>query len=140
MRETSKCHDMRLARGDFQNYLRGDGIDIGAGDDALRVPSGTVRPWDQPDGDAQLLAGISADCFDFVYSSHCLEHMRGVPEALENWIRVLRPGGWLYVVVPDYLLYEKMTWPSPFNSDHPTEKHTFVELLTDFPRRLPDLD
>jgi SAM-dependent methyltransferase len=117
---------MRLARGDFDKYLKGDGIDIGAGNDPLRALTGTVRPWDMPDGDAQILAGVGANTFDFVYSSHCLEHMRDVPEALRNWIRVLKPGGWLYIVVPDYILYEKMTWPSRFNHDH---KQSFSPII-----------
>jgi SAM-dependent methyltransferase len=72
------------------------------------------------------MAAVSADTFDFVYSSHCLEHMRDVPETLRNWTRILRPGGWLYVVVPDYVLYEKMSWPSRFNSDH---KQSFSGLI-----------
>jgi hypothetical protein len=44
--------------------------------------------------------------------------MRDVPETLSNWTRVLKSGGYLYVMVPDYLLYEKLTWPSRFNADH----------------------
>lgn len=53
--------------------------------------------------------------------------MREVPEALTNWIRVLKPGGWIYIVIPDYILYEKMTWPSRFNPDH---KQSFSNLVT----------
>jgi ubiquinone/menaquinone biosynthesis C-methylase UbiE len=122
MRETSKCYPLRQAREDFQNYLRGQGIDIGCGEDCLRVESGSVRPWDLSDGDAQLLPRVPDEAFDFVYSSHCLEHLRNVEEALGNWVRILKPGGWLYLVVPDYCLYEKMVWPSRFNPDH---KQTF---------------
>jgi len=127
MRETSKCREIRVNRGDFSNYLRGNGIDIGAGNDPLRVVQGSVRAWDMKDGDAQLMEGISDTIFDFVYSSHCLEHMREVPEALSNWVRILKPNGWLYVVVPDYILDEKMTWPSRFNQDH---KQSFSNIVT----------
>jgi SAM-dependent methyltransferase len=127
MRETTKCYQARLQRGDFDKFLKGDGIDIGAGPDPLHVPSGTVRAWDVKDGDAQKMAGVPDNAYDFVYSSHCLEHMRDVPEALTNWVRILRPGGWLYVVIPDYILYEKMTWPSRFNADH---KQSFSNVIT----------
>lgn len=127
MRETSKCHDARLERGDFDRYLRGDGIDIGAGDDPLKIPHGTVLPWDKNDGDAQTVRPLADGSFDFVYSSHCLEHLHDVEEALTNWARILKPGGWLYVVVPDYVLYEKLTWPSPYNPDH---KHSFSDTVT----------
>lgn len=124
MKETSKCYESRLARGDFARYLNGSGINVGAGDDPLRLPPGTgaVRPWDQRDGDAQHLRGVADGSLDFCYSSHCLEHMRDVAEALRSWARVVRPGGWLYVVVPDFRLYEKLSWPSMYNDDH---KHTF---------------
>lgn len=126
MQETSNSLQLRRARGDFEKYLHGDGIDIGAGDDPLVVHVGTVRAWDLHDGDAQLMSGVPDESFDFVYSSHCLEHMRSVEEALRNWLRILKPGGYLYTVVPDYILYEKMVWPSRFNTDH---KQSFSFLV-----------
>jgi SAM-dependent methyltransferase len=110
---------MRQARGDYDRWLHGDGIDIGCGPDPLPVPEGsTVRGWDLPDGDAQFMLSVPDGTYDFVYSSHCLEHMRDVRQALQNWVRILKPGGFLYFVIPDYELYEKMCWPSRFNSDH----------------------
>lgn len=127
MNETSKCHDSRRARGHFDRYLSGRGIDVGAGSDVLKAPDAQVRAWDLPDGDAQVLATVADGQLDFLYSSHCLEHMRCVPTALTNWTRVVRPGGHLYVVVPDYELYEKMKWPSLFNNDH---KQTFSTRIT----------
>jgi len=129
MKETGKLQGIRQGRGDFKQYLRGKGIDIGCGDDCLKVEEGSVRPWDVNDGDAQFMAGVPDSEFDFVYSSHCLEHVRDVPETLKNWTRILKPGGFLYVVVPDYLLYEKMTWPSRYNTDH---KQSFSTMI---PRR-----
>lgn len=118
MRESSKAQSLRAANGDFATYLRGDGIDIGAGRDLLVVPEGSVRGWDRQDGDAQELAGIADQSYDFVYSSHCLEHMRNVEIALRNWARVCRAGGYLYVVVPEWTVYEQRTWPSRHNRDH----------------------
>jgi SAM-dependent methyltransferase len=70
-----------------------------------------------------LLEGVASASFDFVHSSHCLEHMRNPEEALTNWLRVLKPGGYLIVTVPDEDLYELGTWPSCFNADH---KWTFT--------------
>jgi ubiquinone/menaquinone biosynthesis C-methylase UbiE len=136
MRETSKCYEWRVANGEFDKYLHGHGIDIGAGNDVLRLPAsagGSVRPWDVQDGDAQTMIGVADSSYDFVYSSHCLEHMRDIHESLRNWVRILKPGGFLYVVVPDYLYYEKGCWPSMFNSDH---KHSFsMEVSRDQVRR-----
>lgn len=116
--ETSKCFEKRKARGDFEKYLRGKGLDIGSGGDCLRVLQGTVDPWDLSEGNAEDLAGVRNGTYEFVYSSHCLEHMRSVRRALSNWVRVLKPGGVLYLVVPDFTLYEKNCFPSRMNGDH----------------------
>jgi ADP-heptose:LPS heptosyltransferase/SAM-dependent methyltransferase len=116
--ETAKCYEKRLARGDFTKYLVGRGIDIGCGTDPLRAPEAKVDLWDLPDGDAGELKGLGEKTYDFVYSSHCLEHLTSVEAALSNWVRVLKPGGYLYFCVPDYTLYEKEEFPSRFNSDH----------------------
>jgi SAM-dependent methyltransferase len=118
MRETTKAFEIRRERGDFQRYLIGKGIDIGAGDDSLYILNGSVRSYDKRDGNAQFMAEIADATYDFVYSSHCLEHMPDVQLALRNWVRIIKPGGILYVVVPDFELYEKGMWPSRFNQDH----------------------
>jgi SAM-dependent methyltransferase len=125
--ETSKSCAVRTRLGDFEKYLRGQGVDIGAGDDLLKVPSGSVTSWDQPQGNATFMSGVPDHTFDFVYSSHCLEHIGDVSQALENWMRITKPGGYLYIVVPDYKLYEKCRWPSSYNGDH---KSSFSLHLT----------
>jgi SAM-dependent methyltransferase len=128
--ECSKAVARRLhAPGFATHYFVGDGLDVGSGGD----PLGRVAPlfprirsvvhFDRPDGDAQTLAKYPADRFDFVHSSHCLEHVRDPVEALRNWVRVVRPGGHVVVLVPDEDLYEQGVWPSTFNGDH---KHTFT--------------
>jgi len=130
MFETSKAvmrrlHDSRFAT----RYFVGRGIDIGAGDDALGQYGELIplmvecRAWDLQDGDAQLLAGVPDNAFDFAHASHCLEHMRDPREALKNWLRAVRPGGHLVVLVPDEDLYEQGVFPSTFNIDH---KWTFT--------------
>lgn len=125
--ETSKSFQKRVRLGHFGKYLNGKGIDIGSGNDPLVVSDGAVMHFDKIDGNAQVLEGIESQSFDFVYSSHCLEHLDSVQLALSNWIRVLKPGGYLYITVPDFSLYEKGRFPSQFNRDH---KHTFSMTVT----------
>ena len=45
------------------------------------------------------------DLFDEVRSSHALEHVgyEDTNKTLKEWIRVLKPGGWLKIAVPDLL-------------------------------------
>ncbi len=130
MWEQSKAAKRRYDDGAFQQrFFVGRGIDIGGKPDPLAQYASifarmqSVRTWDREDGDAQLLLGVPDKSFDFVHSSHCLEHMVDVAEALRNWIRVLKPDGYLIVTVPDEDLYEQGTWPSRFNADH---KWTFT--------------
>jgi SAM-dependent methyltransferase len=130
MHETSKAVARRLHDPAFTRfYFVGDGIDIGSGPDPLGqyfelFPlMRSCRPWDVGDGDAQYLEGVDDNSFDFVHSSHCLEHMYDPTTALNNWIRVLKVGGHLIVLVPDEDLYEQGAFPSTFNADH---KWTFT--------------
>lgn len=105
--ETSKCTARRMAQGHLQKLV-GKGLDVGAGDDPFRPVSGECRPWDRKlgDGDASTLPGIAKDSLDYLYSSHCLEHLADPVKTLVRWTEVIRPGGYLYLVVPDFDLYE----------------------------------
>src|SRR6185437_6751448 len=99
-----------------KRFLGGRVIDIGCGPD-LVVPH--AEAFDLQHGDAQRIASQRPiEAYDAVHSSHCLEHMRDVPAALEQWWSLVRPGGYLVLVVPDEDLYEQGGWPSLFNSDH----------------------
>jgi SAM-dependent methyltransferase len=105
---------------DVLSLLKGEGLDIGAGTDPI-VPG--VRTFDQAQGDANRIDEYIHQQFDFVFSSHCLEHMLDPWDALARWWRLVKPNGHLIVIVPDEDLYEQGYWPSLFNEDH---KHTFT--------------
>lgn len=115
-----RVHDARYAT----RYFVGNGLDVGGGIDSLALQREffplmrQVFIYDQMHGDGQRLENVADASFDFLYSSHCLEHLRDPVEALNNWIRVVKPRGHLVVQVPDEYLYEQGNWPSMFNSDH----------------------
>jgi SAM-dependent methyltransferase len=52
--------------------------------------------------EATDLRGITDHAYDFVLSSHNLEHIANPVKALKEWIRVLKPGGALILILPDY--------------------------------------
>jgi hypothetical protein len=119
--ETAKSHRRHVREGFFDKYCQGEGLDIGCGADPI---VDGCSGWDMVNGDAQYLASIPDESFDFVYSSHCLEHMVDVRVALANWFRVIRPGGYLLLYIPHRDLYEKRRrLPSQWNPDH---KHFFL--------------
>lgn len=130
MKECSKSITRRLADSNFsRKYFVGSGLDVGGKPDPLALYTElfcqmtAVKTWDWEDGDAQFLTGVADGAFDFVHSSHCLEHLVDPVIGLANWLRVVRPGGHLVVTVPDEDLYEQGIFPSTFNRDH---KWTFT--------------
>ncbi len=134
MKECSKSIMRRLHEPNFSNrYFSGSGLDIGGGSDPLglyvelfpRLKG--VRVWDKDDGDAQSLEGIEEASFDFVHSSHCLEHLEIPMDGIKSWFRAVKEGGYLIVTVPDEDMYEQGHFPSTWNGDH---KHTFTIFKT----------
>lgn len=127
MNETSKALIRRLQDARYVNtYFTGEGIDIGAGPDPLsrysqQFPLMTgLKVWDVQDGDAQKMENVPDNTYDFVHSSHCLEHLFDPHEAFQNWIRICKPGGYIVTTIPDEDLYEQGVWPSNHNPDHKT--------------------
>lgn len=110
----------RLAR----EYLHGEGIEIGALHMPLPLPPGVrVRYVDrldleglrrhypelaglrlvEPDlvDDGERLARIPDSSQDFVIANHLIEHCQDPLGTLGHLLRVLRPGGMIYLAVPD---------------------------------------
>ena len=113
--ETSKTRSVRSKDFD-KKYLQGKVLDIGAGKDRVCA---NAEGFDTEDGDAnRVLDFLKGESYDTVYSSHCLEHMFDPPQALRQWWALIKPGGYLVLVVPDEDLYEQGIWPSIFNTDH----------------------
>lgn len=125
MRECSKSVVRRLHDINFTNrYFVGKGLDIGGKPDPLSLYKNffakleSVKTWDLEDGDAQFLEGVENNSYDFIHSSHCLEHLLDPHEGLQNWFRVVKPNGYLVITIPDEDLYEQGIFPSSFNADH----------------------
>lgn len=134
MKECSKSIARRLKDSRYASrYFVGDGVDIGGKPDPLSLYRelfpriATLKTWDLEDGDAQFMQSAADASYDFVFSSHCLEHLRDPREGLRNWLRIVKPGGHLVITIPEEDLYEQGVWPSTHNRDH---KHAFTVSKT----------
>jgi SAM-dependent methyltransferase len=130
MKECSKSISRRLSDSRFvRKYFKGVGIDIGGAPDPLILYKelfpfvDSIKTWDLSDGDAQFMDKVPDEHYDFVFSSHCLEHLRDPFEGIKNWFRILKEDGYVILAIPDEDLYEQGVFPSTFNRDH---KHTFA--------------
>ncbi len=76
------------------HFCEGRGLDVGAGKWPL--------PWAEP---VELTNGGSAEAlpegeYDFVFSSHCLEHLANPVAAIDHWKTRIKPGGVLFLYLP----------------------------------------
>lgn len=78
-------------------YCQGRGLDIGA--NCWPLPG--AHPVDNfPDENAYRLDKWPDGALDFVFSSHCLEHLSRWQTALLLWTSKLKPGGVLFLYLP----------------------------------------
>jgi SAM-dependent methyltransferase len=80
--------------------------------------------------DGSNLAGVENASYDFVLSSHNLEHFANPVKALKEWQRVLRPGGSLILVLPHYAK----------TFDHRRRPTPVAHMIEDFERNTQEDD
>lgn len=138
--ESRKTYEKKILDGFFDKYMSGKGLDIGyAG-----YTSGTMPILESAIGvDTSYLGydGVTLpfadNSQDYVYSSHCLEHIKHHRATICEWYRVTKPGGFIVTVVPHRDLYEKkLEKPSRWNPDH-KRFYTPMFLLMEFEDSLP---
>ena len=81
-----------------KKFCHGKGLDIGAGKYCLPGAQGVDpnrgndRQWDA--------MSLPPGKYDYIFSSHCLEHLEQPRRALEHWVDVLVQGGVLMLYLP----------------------------------------
>ncbi|MEG4144891.1 methyltransferase domain-containing protein [Microcoleus sp. Pol12B5] len=117
--------DFQQVRKDIAfQYLKGEGIEVGALHAPLQVPDSvkvhyvdrmsvsdlrkqypelaTVNLVEADIVDnGETLSSIADDSWDFAIANHMIEHCQNPIGALENFLRVIKPGGLVYMGVPD---------------------------------------
>lgn len=69
-------------------------------DDMGYRPSPDLEPGRQIVLDSSDLGRLPVEAYDFVAASHVLEHLANPIKTLIEWVRALRPGGAMILVVP----------------------------------------
>jgi SAM-dependent methyltransferase len=79
-------------------YCTGKGVDIGAG----YWPLPGAIPIDISKGNRihRTLDEFPQESLDFIFSSHCLEHIQDWQSASKEWISKVRPGGIVFLYLP----------------------------------------
>ena len=128
--ETSHGDESAKIRWEIAEYTRGRVLDLGCGTNKcyphfIGVDNGHHAQFGmriKPDvfvKDCAKLDLFASQSMDAVYSSHLLEHFEyeKVPGILKEWLRVVKPGGYLILYVPDEDEYPKVGDPHA-NPDH----------------------
>lgn len=106
-------------------FCKGRGLDVGSGPwPFLDAQSVELRDG----GDAM---DLPAGQYDYVFSSHCLEHLTNPVAAIEHWKTRLKPGGVLFL----YLPHPSMRYWNPSNC----RKHLHIFHPEDTANMLRDL-
>lgn len=115
---------MQVRRNIAFKYLSGNGIEVGALHAPLEVPdtvkvhyvdrmsvSDLRKQYPELNGidlveadivdNGETLSSIADNSWDFVIANHMIEHCQNPIGALENFLRVVKPGGIVYMGVPD---------------------------------------
>jgi hypothetical protein len=90
-----------------QSHHISNKLHIGCGDNILRgfcnVDCRSLNPAVLVD-DASKLSNVKDASYDLIYACHVLEHFsfHTVQGVLENWVRKLKPGGRIFLSVPNF--------------------------------------
>jgi len=117
----------------MEKYCRGLGFDIGVGTNRLS-PTVLSTDW-YPHKDADLIWNCAPepvdnnryfvpypfreDRFDFIFASHVLEdfHPDIIQHVFDEWLRMIKPGGYLIILIPDMEGKRYPDWDEKFTAD-----------------------
>ena len=80
--------------------LKGKGLDIGCGKKEWAFPN--AQPIDISFDDEYNAMNLPKPKVDYIFSSHCLEHLPDWVRVLDYWSSKLKYGGTLFLYLPHY--------------------------------------
>jgi len=91
---------------------------------------GEGKLGDQYIVEATDLLGIADNTYDFLLSSHSLEHIANPMKAVKEWLRVLKSGSQILIIVPN----------KEYCFDHRRQNTTFEHVLDDYYKNIGEDD
>lgn len=80
--------------------------------------------------DAVQITQVDNNCYDFCFSSHSFEHIANPLKAISEWLRIIKPSGYIIIVVPE----KSMCF------DHNREYSKFSTLLSQYEKNVGEDD
>ncbi len=121
------------------DYVQGNGIDLGSAADPIvpwaishDLPSEKYRQYNsnRPDdniqwrGSAWDLSWLADGALNFLHASHILEDAEDWVPVLCEWDRVIKPGGYMIIAVPDHQRFRAAVFAGQGdNMSHRHESH-----------------
>jgi predicted SAM-dependent methyltransferase len=99
-----------------KHFCKGIGYDIGC--NRLDWKLDGAIPIDPLIDSSHDALKLPPEQVDYIYSSHCLEHLDSWIDALEYWTKNIRSGGVLFLYLPDF----SQTYWRPWNN----KKHKHI--------------
>ena len=93
-----------------KELCKGYGYDIGYCKEEWKLPG--ARGIDIGDGSGYHANNLPEGNMDYIFSSHCLEHVENWIDTLDYWLSKLKGGGILCLYLPDY----SQTYWRPWNN------------------------
>ena len=104
-----------------QEVCKGTGYDIGCNREEWKFPGAiAIDPVLYPDYDATHLPDFAPE---YIFSSHCLEHILYWCFTLDYWHKKLKTGGVLFLYLPDH---SQVYWRPHHNRKH---LHAFTPAI-----------
>ena len=112
-----------------KHFCKGNGVDIGCKSILWSFPG--AEPIDIAFENGYHANNLPEYDYDYIYSSHCLEHIPNWIETMQYWYSCLKKGGILFLYLPDY---SQEYWRPWNNTKH---LHIFnQQIITDFMKEL----
>ena len=120
----------RFAMPFAKELCKGKGLDIGANNPEWAFPG--ARMIDLEIDDEYDACNLPEEEYDYIFSSHCLEHLNDWVGTLDYWTTRLKKGGVMFLYLPHY----SQTYWRPWSHRNSSNQSPHVNILQ--PRYLKD--